>query len=350
MSGNIAYNDKKHQRFNESLDQEGDIKIAGFPFAPSRILFEMDTELYELVFAEFTQQDFEDLKQIVFDYYPACIAYNFRLSEKGEGSSDPVRKLLHLKDCWEAIVFVLYALVMGEVRHKQVNLKAAQVFVSHDTAGNPVFASFNTSKLLSDAIKQKIQNIKGIIQFCKTNQLGFKCEEIDESLLDDLLQLQDIRNDISHHTAPTREQAEAELTQVIPIFQEMLTKTRFLENCKIMRFENYSSKCRCEIFNGHALNREFDDFTFSATQNAYVLSLGQEQLFVQWDSEYFSLSPFLHFEKDVTGHESYICFYKGKRQSKYWYEPIKIRTEKVYDPLQSRFEAEKDELFILLVP
>jgi len=80
------------------------------------------------------------------------------------------------------------------------------------------------------------------------------------------------------------------------------------------------------------------------------LGLGQEQLFVLWDSECFSLSPFLHFDKDATGHESYLCFYKGKKQSKYWYEPVKIRIEKTFDHLQARFEAEKDEIFRLLVP
>lgn len=69
-----------------------------------------------------------------------------------------------------------------------------------------------------------------------------------------------------------------------------------------------------------------------------------------WDSECFSLSPFLHFDKDSTGHESYICSYKGKKQNKYWYEPIKTRTEKTFDHLQARFEPEKNEIIGLMVP
>ncbi len=254
------------------------------------------------------------------------------------------------KNTWEAIVFVLYALVMGEVRYKKANLKAAQVFVSHGAGGDPVYADFNTDRILSDAIKQKIQNIKGIAQFCKANSLGAKCQEIDESLLDDLLQLQDIRNDVSHHAAPTREQAEAELQQVNPLFREMLTKTRFLENCKILRFESFTAQCRCESFNGHSLNREYDNHPLTDTQRIYVLGLGQEQLFALWDSECFSLSPFLHFDKDTSGHESYLCFYKRRAQSKYEFEPVKMRNRKIFDPLQSRFEAEKDELVSLLAP
>jgi len=239
---------------------------------------------------------------------------------------------------------------MGEVRYRRVDLRAAQILVSIGASGVPIYASFNTDKLLSDAVKQRIHNIKAVIQYSKTNSLGFKCEGVDESLLDDLLKLQDIRNDISHHTAPTREQAEAELKQVVPLFETMLAKTRFLENCKILRFDSFSVNCRCESFNGHSLNREYDDHSLADPQKTYVLGLGQEQLFTLWDGECFSLSPFLHFDKDATGHESYICFYKYKKESKYWYEPVKTRAEKTINHLQNRFELEKDELLGLLKP
>jgi hypothetical protein len=316
MSEEIKYEDAKYQRFNESLDEEGEVSIANVPFQRSRILYELAYASYQDAFYEYLDQEFENLKQTVYDSYPACIAYHFRLSEKGEGANDPVRKLLHLKDSWEAIVFILYAFVFGEVRYKGVNLKSAQHFVATDSGGNPLYANFNTDKILTDALKQKIQNLKGIVSHCKNNTLGFKCEEIEELLFDDLLNLQDIRNDISHCITPTREQAEAELKQVVPLFREMLAKTRFLENCKILRFDNFASDCRCETFNGHSLNREYDICKLNVAQQSYVLGLGQEQLFVLWDSECFSLSPFLHFEKDTTGHESYLCFYKGKKQSK----------------------------------
>ncbi len=350
MSDELQYDDQRCQRFNESLDEEGEVNIANIPFQRSRVLFELANETYRDAYNEFLEQEFDDLKQTVFDYYPACVAYNYRLSERGEGADDPVRKLLYLKDTWESIVFVLYALVMGEIRHKVIDLKTAQHFVALDPGGNPRFAPFKTEKILSDALKQKIQNIKGFILHGKTNSLGFKFEEIDGSLCDDLLSLQDIRNDISHHTAPTREQAESELQQVSPIFREMLIKTRFLERCKILRFESFSSICKCEAFNGHFLNREYENPSFTDLQKGYVLGLGQEQLFVVWDSECFSLSPFLHFDRDATGHESYLCFFKAKKHGKYWYEPVKIRTEKTFDGLQPRFEAEKDAIIRLVVP
>ncbi len=345
----LKYED--HPDFNQSIDNEvGEISILGESFAPSYVLFELAQETYRIATTEYYENAYEELKQVIFDYFPACIAFNYRLSEKGEGATDPVRKLLHLKDTWEAIIFVIYALVMGELRYKGTSFKSIQVLTGYDQkSGAPQYSNLNSGRLMSEKLKEKLQNLRAIIQFSKTNGYGFKLEEIDETILDDLEQLQNIRNDISHTAAPTREQAESELRQVIPSFQQMLTKTRFLENCRILRFDSFSSDCRCEIFNGHSLNREYGTFTFDASRLGYIISLTQEQIFVQWDNDCFSLSPFLHFERDTTGHESYVCFYKRKKDSKYWYEPVKMRDEKSFDHLQSRFEAEKVALAGLMV-
>lgn len=350
MADNLKlYNDIAYQRFNESLDESGHIDIAGVQFDPSRILYEMDPIGYVEAFQEFEEAEYENLKNIVYTDYPSCIAYNFRLSEKGEGASDPVRKLLHLKDAWESIVFVLYAIVWGEIRHKGVNLKTAQIVVGVSTTSGNIYKTFNTDRLISDALKTKIQNLKAVINYSIANGLGLKCEAISIDLLDKLLELQDIRNDISHHTAPTREEAEAELLQVIPLFKEMLKMTEFLAECKILRFESFATKCKCEEFNGHSLNKEFDDFDFTTNQT-FVLGLGQEQIFIKWENEVFSLSPFLHFAKDIAGRETYLSFFKGKKESKHWFEPVTKRTEVSFDPLQTRFDGEQSTLVNLIVP
>ncbi len=185
--------------------------------------------------------------------------------------------------------------------------------------------------------------------FSRSHALSLKSESISDRLLDRLLELQDIRNDISHHAALTREQAETELKKIIPLFQEMLEETRFLEDCRILRFESLAAKCKCEIFNGHALNKEYEEINFGSAQ-AYVVTLGQDHIFLEWSGEIFSLSPFLHYDKDTTGHESYLSFFKGKKDGKYFYEPVKIRTEKSFDNLTNRFDSEKDILHNLAVP
>jgi hypothetical protein len=198
-------------------------------------------------------------------------------------------------------------------------------------------------------LKTKIQNIKAIIEYSVANRLGLQCELIKVDLLDKLLALQDIRNDISHHAAPTREEAEAELLLVIPLFKEMLSLTEFLADCKILRFESFDTRCKCEEFNGHFLNKEFGHFDFAADQG-YVLTLGKQQLFIKWENEVFSLSPFLHYHNVTGRRESYLSLFKFKREGLYWFEPITMREEVSFNHLQIRFDAEQVLILDLIVP
>jgi hypothetical protein len=350
MSNHLNYDDPIFRKFNESLDEE-DVIIAGVVFRPSKILHELDPAAYTQALNDFLEQDYVALKQIVFDDFPANVAFNFRLSEKGLGSSDPVKKLLHLKDTWESIIYIVYALVMGEIRRKNINCSSSRIVTGNDTSGAPVLKPLNLGYLFSNSLKQRLTNVRGIVEYLKANSIGLKSEEISFNLCDLLARLIDIRNDISHHSTPTREQAEDELRLVAPIFQEMLEESRFLERCKVLRFESFSAQCRCEVFNGHALNREYDKFPLlTPDQLSYIIGLGQEQIFVIWDDECFSLSPFLHFCGDTTGHESYLCVYKEKKAGKYWFEPVKTRIEREFSHLHSRLEAEKDALLALVVP
>lgn len=329
--------------FNQSLDEEGDIDIAGFLFKRSEILFQLDILAYLEAANEFNQSNFENLKQLVFDELPSCISYNYRLSEKGFGASNPVQKLLHLKDTWEAVIFILYALLWGEVRKKQIDLSKAKF-----TNGIKEL-NFTNKIVFSDALKQKLENIRAVLKFYQDNNIVTKCgDSFSFELITFLRELQDIRNDISHHTTPTKEQAKVDLIELEPTFKKMLLKLDFLKDCQILRFESYTTKAQFETFNGHSLNKEFDDIHIDSSLLPYILSNANNNIFVKWDDEIFSLSPFLHFISDTTGHESYLCFFKGKKEGKYWFEPTKLRKEVTFEDLFAKHEAEKAEIQSLI--
>lgn len=341
----IAYADNPD--FNKSIDDEiGQIEIYGEKFSPSYVLFELKQETYRIALTEFFEREFEELQQLAFDRYPALIAYNYRLSVRGPGANDPVKKFLHLKDAWEGAINILNALAFGEIRAKGVVLKTAPVYHS----GNPNL-NFKTKVIRTDELKQRVENIKAIINYSAATSLNLKSEQyISLSLLDSLYELQDNRNHFSHSSTPTREQAAEELNSVLPIFDNIIKNLRFLDNVTIFRFESFTTKCHIETFKGHHLNKEYDDIDIDPTKLGYVMSNPGEVIFAKWGEDIFSLSPFLHYLNDSTGHETYLCFYKGKKDQKYWYEPVKIRAEKAFDIIQSRFNSEEQELVSLLVP
>ncbi len=354
MSEEIKYDNPQYQRFNESLDSDGHVLIAGYSFSQSSILFEMDVQGYKEAYNDFAAQEYENLKQIVIDNYPACIAYHLRLAERGPNSEDPIQKLGHLKDTWEAITHILHAMVWGEVRKKKISTQNAQVFVSTNPDGSPAFANFNTRRLLSDAVKQRLYNIKAVLTYSRDNSINLKCDQIDDQLLDKLLELQDVRNNTAHHATPTLEEAESALQKVLPLFAEMLDKTRFLGECEILRFSAVSPPdITCAIYRGYSLHREQIKFKLGtdilSNNLYYLLTLGNEQLFLKWEDDIFSLSPFLHYQNDNTGHESYLCLYKGKKNEKYQFEPVKLRDEIAFENKQLQFEAEITEIQNLIL-
>lgn len=341
----IEYSD--YPDFNQSLDDDiGEIEICGERFLPSQILFELKQEIYRIALTDFLTQELENLKNLAFNSFPSLISYYYRLSEKGPGANDPVKKFLHLKDAWEGAINILYAITFGEIRAKKVDLKKADVY--HSGQANH---KFNTRIILTDELKQKLENVRAVVNYSRLMSLGLKSEVfIKSELLDSLYELQNNRNQFSHTATPTKEQANKELLVIIPLFNKALKNMQFLENVSILRLESLSGKCHVEIFRGHHLNKEFDDIIIPPEKVAYITMTPGQIIFAKWADDIFSLSPFIHYLNDDTGHETYLCFYKGKRESKYWYEPVKIRIEKTFDYLQARFESEKDELIRLVVP
>jgi hypothetical protein len=337
-----------HEDFNQSIDDdEGVITVLDTQFRASEILFTLQKETYRIALTDFEERQAEELKQLAFNVLPDCIAYHYWQSQRGPNSNNPIERFLHLKDSWEAVIFTLNALVWGEVRANSIDLKAADVY--HSGAAN---LRFNSRVLLSDELKQILENVKAVVNYSTTNGLHLKCgDNITLDLINTLNELQNNRNHFSHTATPTREQAEEELRVVLPLFKTVLKNLRFFEDISILRFDSFTTKCRFQTFKAHSLSREFDDnIEVQAAQQVYVMTNAGEVIFAKWVDEIFSLSPFMHYKHDTTGHETYLSVYKGKRESKFWYEPVKVRENICFDPLQARFDAEKEELQNLIVP
>ncbi|MEN6332413.1 MAG: hypothetical protein ABFD57_10535 [Smithella sp.] len=333
--------------FNQTIDEEiGDIVIYGEKLSASYILYELKYETYRIAFTDYLDRKFEDLQERTFDDYPPLIAFNYRSAMRGPGSNDSVRKFLHLKDAWEGAINILNALVFGEIRAKSITLKSAQVYHS----GNPNM-HFNSKIIRTDELKQRLENVRAIINYSAASSLGLTCEKhVSPSLLDNLYSLQDNRNHFSHSATPTKEQAEVELKVVMPIVNKVLEELQFMENITFLRFELFDTKCRFETFRGHHLNKDFDNINVDSAKLGYVMTNLGQVVFARWNDEFFSVSPFLHYLNDTSGYETYLCFYKGKKNGKYCYEPIKMRNEITFDHLQARFDTELQELVNLMVP
>lgn len=339
----INYDDEKYRNFNDSLDEEGPVTIAGIDFQPSRILYELAEETYKEAFWDFDEQTYTSNKQLLVDTFPSIIAYPYRLSEKGHDAHNPMNKLLLLKDTWEGIVYFLYALVMGEIRYRKLDLTSVRLLQGES------LIKVNSDKLLSYRLSEKLNIINAILIYSRKNQLGLMTEVISEELILLLIDLVSIRADFSHSATPTSAEAIQMLEKTEPLIRELITKIQWISECQILRFESLTSVCRCQVFKGHTLNSEFETVNINPEDISTILNFGNDQLFIHWRGIYFSLSPFLHYLSSENGRESYICFYKDRKSGSFWYEVISNRKDIKFPDKQADFEAEKNELISILV-
>jgi hypothetical protein len=116
---------RSNSPFNDWLDtQYGEFEISNdivfFSQSASAILFEMDRVGYRAALEAFQSDQLNELKRSILDYFPLPIAYHFHKVEKGY--ENQIQRLHSLRDIWEAQIFTLYALVVGECRFLEVPL------------------------------------------------------------------------------------------------------------------------------------------------------------------------------------------------------------------------------------
>lgn len=74
---------KYREEFESFLDENGDIRIGNnFSRPPSQILFEMDEIAYNEQLTDYVNRKKEDHPQVVYDSFPAPIAYFYHKTER----------------------------------------------------------------------------------------------------------------------------------------------------------------------------------------------------------------------------------------------------------------------------
>lgn len=117
---NIAYED--NAMFNLDFDSSNQhVKIGNLSFSPSLVLFNMDYDAYIAELNAFNQREVEKLRETIYYEFPLPIAFYFHQSENAYNNNN--HRLQLLRSTWEAIIFTLYSLVVGEARSKSLPLR-----------------------------------------------------------------------------------------------------------------------------------------------------------------------------------------------------------------------------------
>lgn len=315
---------EEHEDFNQYLDDtENDVIIAGVTFRASEVLFTMQKETYRIALTDYQTQQIEEFKQRVFDYYPTPIAYYFRQTYFGYLHHN--NRLHLLRSTWESMIFVLYAIIIGEARKRTFPLRAAGI---------------RETDLYNFSVDKKLSIIEKILTYDNANSFGLKCSNyFNVAEIVKIKQLNYSRNGFQHSAALSEEQAATLYAELLPEVIESLKSISQIENIEIFHFINTDGTpfaLRCETFIGQSPNRTLKTYTLNPTQMAFTgIELNNQCLLAKIDDDIFSISPFLHFRNDEDGHVTNLCYlhqynpsnanefkFEIVRRAVYYFEPI----------------------------
>lgn len=342
----IEYSD--NQEFNDEFDSENpEIKIGNLtPYKASQILYSVDYEAYLLAIEEQKQKKIDEQKESVYYEYPQPIAYYFHQAENGYSNEN--HRLQLLRSTWEAIIFTIYAIVIGEARNKSFPFRN---IVGLDSNDNPDL-SFND--YFSDKLAQKLLIIERILKYSVDNHIPLVSNQlIPLAVIQKVRRLNQERNGFMHTAALSEEQASRKYLELVPDVLDVLTDLNELASLEILHYignEGAATALRFHLFQGYTLARQNSPtMQITPTQLSRIAGeLTNQNIFAYYQGELFSITPFLHFKSEANGNITNLCYCK-KKHSNTRYELEIVTHSEVYEDDGTVFTDRINELRGLII-
>lgn len=287
------YNDWIDGRYAE---QSGTLSILSFQPRPSLVLYSLSQDTYQAGFDDFQLQRQEDLKQLVFEDFPSPIAHYFYRFENGY--ENELQRLYLLRDTWEALIDVLHAMAVSEIRFKKIPLVEPILF----------------SDFFSDKVNQRLQNVERIMGHAINQGISLGISKIVPiATLATMRELNQTRNGFSHIAAQSELQARTWIGECYEDVIDVLDELRGLADTEILRYMGQvdGNTLRCEVFSGHGFTRTIRNIVLTADQvreSQRYFQLGQ--VLVSYSECIFGLRPLVYYREDTSGHATKLCMFR----------------------------------------
>lgn len=279
--------------FNEWLDFNSDnrVSISGYTFPPSETLYVMNYEQYLEALHDYLRDDVNIINH-AFSDFPTPIAHYIYQAE--ENYDNPHHRLDLLKSTWEALVFFLYGMVLGEARHKNLPLNKIRVALED---------------FYSERLAKRLTIIENIFDFCENNGYNLSCSKLFSlDIVEKLRELNQKRNEFEHSFAAQPDEQRDLYNELFPEIVASLRRLRKLNRVNVFRFhtiEDGPLTPRCDVFRGHSLDGSKKPILIPKEDYEIIYPyLTSKFIFAQIEGEnVFCLSPFIHFKKE--SHDSH---------------------------------------------
>lgn len=293
----MQYND--NPEFNDYLDEKyKEVQIENFSCPASLILFEMDKQAYIEAYNEYLAEQKEAFPERVMQTFPAPIAFYFE--KTFHGYENNIQRLNLLRSTWESLIYILYAIAIGEIIDRRLNLSTLRIFTN-------ARIKLNGNGLLSDRLGCKLEIIEKILEYNSLNTSNLIIGEIlSISVIGKLRELNNERNLFSHIAAIDESQAKDIYNLLVSKVIDLLFEVKKIESVLLIQYKNtlaILTNIRFLKFDGHSLKKKNHDLTVDKNFiDKNIDNLHEYRLFFKFkgNNKIICLSPF-----------AYGCLYNG---------------------------------------
>lgn len=285
--------------FNDFLDEEGPVDICGRTFLRSELLA-LYPAFYREALAEWREQQRTELLDDAVDRFPQPIAhclYRFLNSWRTQNE-----RLQFLKDTWEAIIAVAFALAAAQVR-----VGGDRICVTTDRVRD--FKRYVDSQNIRD----RLEVVR--VSLAASAEASLLRSVLTEQVVEQLIELNERRNMDFAHISTLTESRSAELVgELEPQVVSILDALEAFKGIDMVRYEGPGKRGegRFETFKGHASTRTIIARALSRPAASAIAGRSKDEVFVLRDDDALPLSPMI-VVRDGRGHRSELAFMKKRR-------------------------------------
>ncbi len=300
------------KRFDESLDTEQEIEVAGATFYPSRVLFTLDPDLYEDALGQFKQLEEDEIRDLVYEEYPKPIALH--LHRALDNTRETKSRFESLRDTWEATIYIVFALVLGEFRANQYPLRLTKTQKKERQTAKP-HKQMLLENICTWKLAEKLDVIEQLYDYATLKRYTLNCLRIiSPNLIQRISDLNRFRNEFAHNESSSESQAREQLDRYVGDVLNILRLASDLKDVRLLRYRrgtaNYNQHV-FEVYTGWHIDSEdksLDTSKLRIPGSSHVFH--SKNILAMHDDSIYLISPWYTYVEEDAGHTTRLCYYK----------------------------------------
>lgn len=231
------------------------------------------------------------------------------------GPREPSKRLRRMRDTWEGLINLLFALAVSEATQFGIGTHPVKVIQSASSS------DVKAADLRTDKLSNRIGLLAGLLDSWRT--AGVQSAVLDLlplGVVEELRRLNSVRNGFSHLGTQSDSQERALIDETAPILHESLVDVLELANVRVMRLSRFvpgaPPSAEVEILKGHSTSRRIDDLPLEPADALLAMQAGRvdvyDRVLAKIGGRMLDLSPYFYAFDDNSGHHTWLAFFKKR--------------------------------------